>query len=62
MKLDDPVIIQNRKELECHPVGDAGRADALYNLALSLGDRFIIEKSEIRVHCAASISAGPPTC
>ena len=46
MNLDD-LITQDRKELECHPIGDAGRADALYNLALSLGNRFIKEKSEI---------------
>ena len=36
----DDQIARNREELERHPPGDTGRAEALYNLAIFLGDRF----------------------
>jgi len=39
-ELDDK-IARERKELEHHPPGDGGRAVALYNLAVSLGNKFL---------------------
>ena len=39
-ELDDK-ITRRRKELERHPPGDTGRADALFNLAYSLSERVL---------------------
>ena len=41
MTKSDDKIARKRKELECHPPGDTGRAMVLYNLADSLDDRFL---------------------